>query len=297
MAKRALITGITGQDGSYLAELLLEKGYEVHGIIRRSSSFNTKRIDHLYHDRHENGANMSLHYGDMTDSTNVNQLVQKVRPDEVYNLAAQSHVAVSFEEPEYTANTDALGTLRVLEAILRLAHPVIPFITEELWKVTGQSSLLVLTDWPQLEGIADQKAEAEIGWLIDLVTAIQAMAAAGEHCLSTSFCMWCQDALAWYIYASDNEHLRTTIGPQVAAGATLIFGAAYTLWMYKRVVFGAVANHHVEELSDIGGREFLILALLAVAVLWMGLYPLPFADVLHVSVNDLLSHVAQGKLP
>jgi len=115
--KKALITGITGQDGSYLAELLLEKGYEVHGIIRRSSSFNTKRIDHLYHDRHERGVNLSLHYGDMTDSTNLIRLIQKTQPDEIYNLAAQSHVAVSFETPEYTGNADAIGALRILEAI------------------------------------------------------------------------------------------------------------------------------------------------------------------------------------
>lgn len=115
--KKALITGITGQDGSYLAELLLEKGYEVHGIIRRSSSFNTKRIDHLYRDRHETGVKLFLHYGDMTDSTNLIRLVQAVQPDEIYNLAAQSHVAVSFETPEYTGNADALGALRILDAI------------------------------------------------------------------------------------------------------------------------------------------------------------------------------------
>lgn len=115
--KKALITGITGQDGSYLAELLLEKGYEVHGIIRRSSSFNTKRIDHLYRDRHETGVKLFLHYGDMTDSTNLIRLVQKIQPDEIYNLAAQSHVAVSFETPEYTGNADAIGALRILDAI------------------------------------------------------------------------------------------------------------------------------------------------------------------------------------
>ena len=117
MTKRALITGITGQDGAYLAELLLDKGYEVHGIKRRSSSFNTDRIDHLYQDPHEPGARMHLHYGDLTDATNVVRVIQTVQPDEIYNLAAQSHVAVSFETPEYTANADALGTLRVLEAI------------------------------------------------------------------------------------------------------------------------------------------------------------------------------------
>lgn len=115
--KKALITGITGQDGSYLAELLLEKGYEVHGIKRRSSQFNTDRIDHLYQDPHDKGRRLVLHYGDMTDSTNLIRIVQSVQPDEIYNLAAQSHVAVSFETPEYTANADAIGPLRILEAI------------------------------------------------------------------------------------------------------------------------------------------------------------------------------------
>lgn len=115
--KKALITGITGQDGAYLAELLLSKGYEVHGIKRRSSLFNTDRIDHLYHDQHEEGVNMTLHYGDLTDSTNLIRLVQQIEPDEIYNLAAMSHVHVSFETPEYTANADGTGTLRLLEAI------------------------------------------------------------------------------------------------------------------------------------------------------------------------------------
>ena len=115
--KKALITGITGQDGAYLAELLLEKGYEVHGIKRRTSLFNTDRIDHLYQDPHEKGRRFVLHYGDMTDSSSLIRIIQQVQPDEIYNLAAQSHVAVSFEEPEYTANSDALGTLRVLEAM------------------------------------------------------------------------------------------------------------------------------------------------------------------------------------
>jgi GDPmannose 4,6-dehydratase len=117
MTKKALITGITGQDGAYLAEFLIKKGYEVHGIKRRSSLFNTDRIDHLYKDPHESGARMFLHHGDMTDSTSLTHIIQKVQPDEIYNLAAQSHVAVSFEEPEYTANSDALGALRILEAI------------------------------------------------------------------------------------------------------------------------------------------------------------------------------------
>jgi len=117
VGKTALITGITGQDGAYLAELLLDKGYEVHGIKRRSSLFNTDRIDHLYRDPHEQGVRLKLHYGDLTDATNLIRIIQQVRPDEIYNLAAQSHVAVSFETPEYTANSDALGTLRLLEAI------------------------------------------------------------------------------------------------------------------------------------------------------------------------------------
>ena len=115
--KIALITGVTGQDGAYLAEFLLDKGYEVHGIKRRTSLFNTARIDHLFHDVHEEGQSFYLHHGDMTDSSSLVRIIQQVKPDEIYNLAAQSHVAVSFEEPEYTANSDALGVLRILEAI------------------------------------------------------------------------------------------------------------------------------------------------------------------------------------
>lgn len=115
--KKALITGITGQDGSYLAEFLLDKGYEVHGIIRRSSSFNTGRIDHIYRDPHNKGVRMLLHYGDLTDGSNLNRTLEKIKPDEIYNLGAQSHVKVSFEMPEYTADADALGTLRLLDAI------------------------------------------------------------------------------------------------------------------------------------------------------------------------------------
>jgi GDPmannose 4,6-dehydratase len=117
LAKTALITGITGQDGAYLAEFLLAKSYSVHGVKRRASSFNTDRIDHLYQDPHEKDVRLKLHYGDLTDSTNLIRIIQEVQPDEIYNLAAQSHVAVSFETPEYTANSDAVGTLRVLEAI------------------------------------------------------------------------------------------------------------------------------------------------------------------------------------
>ena len=115
--KKALITGITGQDGSYLTELLLDKGYEVHGIIRRASTFNTDRIDHLYKDSHLDGVRLFLHYGDLTDSSNLSRLIEKIQPEEIYNLGAQSHVQVSFEVPEYTAETDALGTLRLLDAI------------------------------------------------------------------------------------------------------------------------------------------------------------------------------------
>jgi len=117
MSKVALITGITGQDGAYLSELLLGKGYDVHGIKRRSSSFNSARIDHIYQDPHQPDARFHIHYGDMTDSTNLIRIVQQVQPDEIYNLAAQSHVQVSFETPEYTANADGIGTLRLLEAI------------------------------------------------------------------------------------------------------------------------------------------------------------------------------------
>lgn len=115
--KKALITGITGQDGSYLAEFLLEKGYEVHGIKRRASSFNTQRIDHIYQDPHVDNQRFMLHYGDLTDSSNLTRIIQEIQPDEVYNLAAQSHVAVSFEAPEYTADVVGIGTLRLLEAI------------------------------------------------------------------------------------------------------------------------------------------------------------------------------------
>jgi len=115
--KTAFITGVTGQDGAYLAEFLLGKGYDVHGLKRRASSFNTDRVDHLYQDPHESNVKFTLHYGDLTDSTNLIRIIKEIQPDEIYNLAAQSHVAVSFETPEYTANSDALGTLRILEAI------------------------------------------------------------------------------------------------------------------------------------------------------------------------------------
>lgn len=115
--KKALVTGITGQDGSYLAELLLEKGYEVHGIVRRSSSFNTGRIDHIYQDPHKHGTRLFLHYGDLSDGTGLRRVIERIQPDEVYNLGAQSHVKVSFEQPEYTADVDAVGTLRLLEAV------------------------------------------------------------------------------------------------------------------------------------------------------------------------------------
>ncbi len=115
--KKALITGITGQDGSYLAELLLQKGYEVHGVIRRSSSFNTGRVDHIYRDPHESGVRLFLHYGDLNDASSINKLLREVRPDEIYNLGAQSHVRVSFDVPEYTGEVDALGTVRILEGI------------------------------------------------------------------------------------------------------------------------------------------------------------------------------------
>jgi GDPmannose 4,6-dehydratase len=124
MTKRALITGITGQDGSYLAELLLEKGYEVHGLIRRSSSFSTGRIDHLYHDPHEGGRNLTLHYADLTDSSSLIGHLHQIKPDEVYNLGAQSHVKVSFEMPEFTAETAGMGTLRMLEAVRAAEWPI-----------------------------------------------------------------------------------------------------------------------------------------------------------------------------
>jgi len=140
--KRAFITGVTGQDGSYLAELLLEKGYEVHGLIRRSSSFNTSRIDHLYQDPHVNGVKLFLHHGDMTDATNLARLVYEIQPDEIYNLAAQSHVRVSFDAPEFTGDVDALGTLRLLEAV-RLTHSKARFYqasTSELYGLVQEVS-------------------------------------------------------------------------------------------------------------------------------------------------------------
>ena len=133
MKKIALITGVTVQDGSYLTELLLEKNYEVHGVKRRASSFNTERIDHLYQDPHNVNRNLFLHYGDLTDSLNLMNIIQKVKPDEIYNLGAQSHVAVSFETPEYTANCDALGTLRILEAV-RILN-----LTKILWSLISKS--------------------------------------------------------------------------------------------------------------------------------------------------------------
>ena len=146
--KTALITGITGQDGSYLAEFLIEKGYVVHGIKRRASLFNTDRIDHLYKDPHEANGRLFLHYGDLTDSTNIIRIIQNIQPDEIYNLGAQSHVAVSFEEPEYTANTDALGPLRILEAVrllnLTSKTKIYQASTSELYgkaKETPQSEL------------------------------------------------------------------------------------------------------------------------------------------------------------
>ena len=145
--KKALITGITGQDGSYLAEFLLEKGYEVHGIKRRSSSFNTQRIDHLYQDPHKKELNFILHYGDLTDSTNINSIIEKVIPDEIYNLGAQSHVSVSFEAPEYTSNCDALGALRILDSVRLLGlskkTKVYQASTSELYGLTK--------DFPQNE--------------------------------------------------------------------------------------------------------------------------------------------------
>ncbi len=145
--KKALITGITGQDGSYLAELLLSKGYEVHGIKRRSSSFNTQRIDHLYQDPHKKNLDFILHYGDLTDSTNINRIIEKIIPDEIYNLGAQSHVSVSFEAPEYTSNCDALGALRILDSVRLLGlskkTKVYQASTSELYGLTK--------DFPQNE--------------------------------------------------------------------------------------------------------------------------------------------------
>ena len=141
--KKALITGVTGQDGSYLVEFLLGKNYEVHGIKRRSSSLNTQRVDHLYQDPHENNPNFFMHYGDLTDSTNLIRLIKRINPDEIYNLGAQSHVAVSFETPEYTANCDALGTLRILEAVrilnLTKKTKIYQAITSELYGLVQET--------------------------------------------------------------------------------------------------------------------------------------------------------------
>ena len=141
--KKALITGITGQDGSYLAELLLNKGYEVHGIKRRSSLFNTDRIDHLYQDPHEKDVKLKLHYGDLTDSTNIIRIIQEIQPDEIYNLGAQSHVQVSFDSPEYTANVDGMGTLRILEAVrilgLEIKTKIYQASTSELYGLVQET--------------------------------------------------------------------------------------------------------------------------------------------------------------
>ena len=146
--KTALITGVTGQDGSYLAELLLAKGYEVHGIKRRASSFNTDRIDHIYQDPHIEDPKFILHYGDLTDTSNITRIIQQVQPDEIYNLGAQSHVAVSFEEPEYTADVDGIGTLRVLEAVRLLV------LTEKTRIYQASTSELygLVQETPQTEG-------------------------------------------------------------------------------------------------------------------------------------------------
>ncbi len=176
--KVALITGITGQDGSYLAELLLEKGYEVHGIKRRASSFNTQRIDHLYRDRHDienetslapHHSSLFLHYGDLTDSSNLTRILEEVKPDEVYNLGAQSHVAVSFESPEYTADVDAMGTLRLLEAI-----GIIESLSTS-YASLSEGSVIVRID-PRYFRPAEvetllgdpSKAKADLGWVPEI---------------------------------------------------------------------------------------------------------------------------------
>ena len=151
--KKALITGITGQDGSYLAELLLEKNYEVHGIKRRASNFNTQRIDHLYQDPHNNELNLILHYGDLTDSSNIIRIIEKICPDEIYNLGAQSHVAVSFESPEYTANCDGLGALRILDAVrllnLEKTTKIYQASTSELYGYTQETPQKETTPFTQ----------------------------------------------------------------------------------------------------------------------------------------------------
>ncbi len=145
MSKKALITGITGQDGSYLAELLLQKGYEVHGIIRRSSNFNTQRIEHIYRDQHGKDVKIFLHYGDMVDASNLSRLIEKIAPDEIYNLAAQSHVGVSFVQPEYTADVDSIGTLRLLDAI-REAR-----VTTRIYQASSSEMFGKVKETPQSE--------------------------------------------------------------------------------------------------------------------------------------------------
>jgi GDPmannose 4,6-dehydratase len=145
MAKKALITGITGQDGSYLAEFLLKKGYEVHGIIRRASNFNTQRIEHVYRDQHGRDVKIFLYYGDMVDASNLSRLIEKIGPDEIYNLAAQSHVGVSFEQPEYTANVDAIGTLRLLDAIRESR------ITTKIYQASSSEMFGKVRETPQNE--------------------------------------------------------------------------------------------------------------------------------------------------
>ena len=153
MTKRALITVITGQDGAYLAEFLLQKGYEVHGIKRRASLINTARIDHLYSDPHEDRTSLVLHYGDMTDGSSLQRTIQSAQPDEIYNLAAQSHVAVSFEEPEYTAESDAVGTLRILEAIRNLGLEDRGRLREGFFADVWRGQALCLLDRRQLPGV------------------------------------------------------------------------------------------------------------------------------------------------
>ena len=168
MKKIALITGITGQDGAYLAELLLNKNYEVHGIKRRASSFNTSRIDHLYKDKHKEDVNFFLHYGDLTDSTNLIRIIQEVQPHEIYNLGAQSHVKVSFEVPEYTANSDALGTLRILEAIriLKMENKV-KFYQASTSELYGKSQEVPQTETtPLYPGSPDGVAKLYAYWIV-----------------------------------------------------------------------------------------------------------------------------------
>ena len=183
--KKALITGVTGQDGSYLAEFLLEKGYEVHGIKRRASLFNTQRVDHIYQDPHADNQRFVLHYGDLTDSSNLTRILQEVKPDEVYNLGAQSHVAVSFESPEYTADVDGMGTLRLLEAIRLLGLEK----TTRFYQASTSELYGLVQETPQKESTPFHP-RSPTQWPNSMPTGLQSTIAKRMGCMPvTGFCL------------------------------------------------------------------------------------------------------------